>query len=104
MKSIQNLYSKLVFKTCIQNLYSKLVFKTEMFTDRSNVVLDRKILFGKITHHLDPEISKMLVKGKFGNEDSTFHLIRSAGKGGQGGAVAPPMFSRTTFLILLIPA
>ena len=31
--------------------------------------------------------------------------IRSAGKGGQGGgAVAPPMFSRTTFLILLIPA
>ena len=26
------------------------------------------------------------------------------GRGGARGAVAPPMFSRTTFLILLIPA
>ena len=31
-------------------------------------------------------------------------VYRSAGKGGQGGAAAPPMFSRTIFLILLIPA
>ena len=52
--------------------YSRLEFKTEMFTNQSNVNLDRKILFGKITHHLGPEISKMLVKGKFGDEDSTF--------------------------------
>ena len=33
----------------------------------------RKFLFGKITHHLDPEIRKMLVNGEFGNDDSRFH-------------------------------
>ena len=31
------------------------------------------ILFRKVTHHLDPEIRKILVKDMFGNEDSTFH-------------------------------
>ena len=30
--------------------------------------LDEKILFGEITHHLYPEIRKMLVNGSFGNE------------------------------------
>ena len=35
-----------------------------------------KILFGIITHHLDPEIRKMLVNDKFGNEDSIFHSGR----------------------------
>ena len=32
---------------------------------------DEEILFGKITHHLEPENWKMIVNGKFGNEDST---------------------------------
>ena len=48
------------------------IFKTEMLIYQSKANLDEKILFGKITHHLDPEIRKMLVNGKFGNEDSTF--------------------------------
>ena len=29
--------------------------------------------FGKITHHLDLGIRKMLVKGMSGKKDSTFH-------------------------------
>ena len=33
-----------------------------------------EILFGKIIRHLDPEITKMLVKGVFANEDPTFHF------------------------------
>ena len=33
---------------------------------------DKKILFGKISHHLDTEIGKMLVNGMFGNENSIF--------------------------------
>ena len=40
---------------------------------QSKANLNEKNLFGKITHHLDPEIRKMLVNGKFGNQDSTFH-------------------------------
>ena len=34
----------------------------------------RKLLFCRITHHLEPKIRRMLVKGMFGNEDSTFHF------------------------------
>ena len=49
-----------------------LIFKTGMFY-QSKANLDEKILFGKITHHLGPEIRKMLVNGKFGNEAPTFH-------------------------------
>ena len=33
----------------------------------------RKFCFGKITHNQDTEIRNILVSGKFGNEDSTFH-------------------------------
>ena len=34
--------------------------------------LDMKILFDNITHLIDPEIRKMLERGLFGNQDSTF--------------------------------
>ena len=39
------------------------IVKTEMFTNQSKTNLDEKILFSKITHHLDHEIRKMLAKG-----------------------------------------
>ena len=42
--------------------------------NKSKANLDDKILFGKITHRLDPEIRKMLVKGIFGNADSTLQF------------------------------
>ena len=42
------------------------IFKTEMLIDQSKASLDEKSLFGTIKHHLDPEIRKMLVNGKFG--------------------------------------
>ena len=35
-----------------------------------NAVLDEKICFCKIAHHLDPEIRKMLANYKFWNEES----------------------------------
>ena len=49
------------------------IFKTKMLIYHSVANLDEKILFGKITHHLGPEMGEMMVKGKFGNKDSTFH-------------------------------
>ena len=52
----------------------RLIFKNEMLIYQSKANLDDKILFGKITHHLEPEIWKILVKGMLRNEDSTkFH-------------------------------
>ena len=36
----------------------RLIFKTEVLIYQSKAKLDEKVLFGKITHHLDP--------GKFG--------------------------------------
>ena len=39
------------------------IFKAEMFICHSKDNLDEKILFGKIAHHLDPEIKKMQVRG-----------------------------------------
>ena len=32
-----------------------------------------KFLFDRIPRYLDPEIKKMLVRGMFGNKDSSFH-------------------------------
>ena len=49
------------------------IFKNYMFIFHSKANLDEKTLFGKITHHLDPEIKKMQVRGKFGNTDTTFN-------------------------------
>ena len=37
-----------------------------MLIYQSKANLDGKTLLGKITHHLDPEIRKMLVRGMFG--------------------------------------
>ena len=51
----------------------RLIFKIEMLICQSKVNLDDKILFGNITHHSDPEIRKMLVRGMFWNNDSSFH-------------------------------
>ena len=33
----------------------------------------QKYIFGKIANHLDPEIREMLVRGLYGNKNSTFH-------------------------------
>ena len=51
----------------------KMILKTEKLINRSKANLDEKYFFGKITHHSHPESGEMLVKGVFGNEDSTFH-------------------------------
>ena len=48
------------------------IFKTGMLIYYSKANLDEKISQGKITHHLEPEIWKMLVNGKIGNEGPTF--------------------------------
>ena len=48
------------------------IFKTKMLIFQSKAIIDEKILFGKITHHLDQEIRRMLVTGVFWNENSTF--------------------------------
>ena len=49
------------------------IFKTEMFIYQSKVNLDEKNLFGNIPHLTDPEIRKILLKGMFGNKNSTLH-------------------------------
>ena len=50
------------------------MFKNKTLIYQLKANLDEQSLLGKIIHHLDPEIMKMLVKnGKFGNENSKFH-------------------------------
>ena len=49
------------------------IFKTNMLTYQSKTNLDEKIIFGKITHHLDPEIRKMLEGACFGIKNFTIH-------------------------------
>ena len=49
------------------------IFKTKLLIYQSKVNIDEKILSGNIPHLIDPEIRKMLVKGKFRNKNSTFH-------------------------------
>ena len=41
------------------------IFKTEMLIYQSKANLGVKILFDKITHHLEPEIRKLLLTGIF---------------------------------------
>ena len=48
------------------------IFKTELLIYHSKANLDEKILFDKFTHHLDPEIRKMSVRGLYGNR--IFHV------------------------------
>ena len=51
----------------------KLILKSEKLIYQAKADLDEKIFFGIIIHHSDPENWEMLVKGVFGNDDSTFH-------------------------------
>ena len=48
------------------------IFKTETLIYQSKANLDVKILFGKITHLLNPEIRSMLVRGISEYENCTF--------------------------------
>ena len=48
--------------------------ETEMLIYQSKANLDAKILFGKITHHLDPEIIKMPVRGFCTDENAMFNF------------------------------
>ena len=50
----------------IQNIWA--IFKTKILIFHSKAKLDEKILVGKITHHLDREVRKILVKGIFHSE------------------------------------
>ena len=48
------------------------IFKTKMLIYHSKANLDEIILFGNITHHIDPKIRKMPVRGLYGNRK--FHI------------------------------
>ena len=48
--------------------------ENELLMYQSKANLDENCSFGKITHHVNPEIRKMIVKGIFGSKDSTFHF------------------------------
>ena len=50
------------------------IFKTEMLTYKSKAKFDDKILFDKITHHLDFEVRKVLVTGKGHVWERRFHI------------------------------
>ena len=63
--------SKRLAGCVIKRMRSIFNHKTLIYSLNNNV--DEKILFDEITHHLNTEIRKMLVNGKFGNRDSTFH-------------------------------
>ena len=52
------------------------IFKIEMFIYQSKAKLDMIILFGNFTHHLDPEIRKMLGR-VLGCQSDRFVLIKS---------------------------
>ena len=54
----------------------RLIFKTNMLIYQLKANLDETILFGKNTYHVDPEIRKMPVNGKFCNKDPIFHSGR----------------------------
>ena len=49
------------------------IFKTKMLIYQLKANLDEKFLFGKITHHLDPEIRELLVKGHIW--DKELHIL-----------------------------
>ena len=53
--------------------YVSVLHDTSHIPGESMVNLDVKILFSTISHHLGPEIRKMLVMGMSGNKDSIFH-------------------------------
>ena len=49
------------------------IFKTKILICQSKVNLDGKIFFGTMTHHVDPEIRKIMMSGLYEDEKSTFH-------------------------------
>ena len=49
------------------------IFKNDVFMHQSKADFDEKILFRKITHRLEQEMRKTLIRCKLGNEDSAFH-------------------------------
>ena len=49
------------------------IFKTKVLIYHSKVDLDDKILFGSIPHLTSLEMRKMLERGMFGSNSSTFH-------------------------------
>ena len=49
------------------------IFKIKMLFYQSKANLDEKILFGKVTHYLNSEIKKKLVRVLYRNEHSTLH-------------------------------
>ena len=67
----QNNFTRLV---CCEIKCMRPIFTAKMLFFQSKANLDEKILFGKITRHSDPEIRKMLVRGMYWNNDSTFHF------------------------------
>ena len=46
------------------------MFNTDMSVYHPKAHLDEKVLFGKISCHIDPKIKKMLGRGFCGNESS----------------------------------
>ena len=51
------------------------IFKIKMVIYQSKADLDVKILLGNIIHFIDPKIMKMMERGLYGNQDSTFHSM-----------------------------
>ena len=49
------------------------IFNIKMLIFQSKANLNEKILFGTITHLVDSEIRKMLVRGMFRRENFKFH-------------------------------
>ena len=66
-------FKKFTHLACHEMKCSWLIFKTKLLIFQSKANLDENILFGKITHHLVPEVRKMLVRGMFWKHNSTFH-------------------------------
>ena len=54
-------------------LTMRLMFETQTLICQSKANLDVKILFGNITHLINPEIRKLLKRYLYGNQDSTLH-------------------------------
>ena len=51
------------------------IFKNKILIFQLRANKAGKNLFGKIIHHLDQEIRKMLVRDMFWNKNSTFHFV-----------------------------
>ena len=54
------------------------ILKIEMLIYQSKANLDEKILFGKVTHHLEAEIRKMLVMASVGTRGPHSILVHNS--------------------------